>query len=604
MHRVISLRALLLNWFLVSFAVTQPARVTIDRSAGPVRLGLNGETGRYYVVESRPNLSDPNSCAAVTYFPPTHDFHSTYTVSSMTFGWRFFRVMSFDVTPPPVIANNFRLIDHQGRSHELYYHAGFNFATNTAVVLIFTGNSCPNVQQLISTIKSLRDQYAPRGVLFWMLDANARDSRSSIVAEANTQGIDLPILHDEAQIVARDCGATSTPEVICLNAADMSVFYRGAIEDRADAGTNGVVQSYLGTALDNFLVGRMVSPSQTLPRGCAVDYKPVPSVSYATHIAPLLRNKCVRCHSDGNIAPWAMTNYSVVQTRARQIKEEVLAARMPPWHPDPFYLAFTNDLSLSSDQKAMLLRWIDDGAPRGTRSDPLASVSTTTNYPFTWPPELGQPDYIVTIPRQSIPATGEVPYRYPSIQVPISTNTWLRAAVIKPGNTRVVHHSLVFVGNLLEVLGGLNGYFAGYVPGYTAIEFPPGTGKKLPANATLTFQMHYTTIGTAQTDQTQLGLYFMKSPPPMELQTRAAFTLDLTIPPGAQEYEREASFVPSDTKDVWLYELSPHMHLRGSRFIFEALYPGGTSEVLLSVPKYVFHWQSLYRFAEPKRLPA
>jgi hypothetical protein len=46
------------------------------------------------------------------------------------------------------------------------------------------------------------------------------------------------------------------------------------------------------------------------------------------------------------------------------------------------------------------------------------------------------------------------------------------------------------------------------------------------------------------------------------------------------------------------------MHLRGSRFIFEALYPGGTSEVLLSVPKYVFHWQSLYRFAEPKRVPA
>jgi hypothetical protein len=299
-----------------------------------------------------------------------------------------------------------------------------------------------------------------------------------------------------------------------------------------------------------------------------------------------------------------MTNYSVVQTRARLIKQEVLAARMPPWHPDPFYLEFTNDLSLSPDQKAMLLQWIDDGALRGTGPDPLASVSATTNYPFAWPPELGQPDYVVTIPRQSIPATGEVPYRYPSIQVPISTNTWLRAAVIKPGNTRVVHHSLVFVGNLLEVLGGLNGYFAGYVPGYTAIEYPPGTGKKLPANATLTFQMHYTTIGTAQTDQTQLGLYFMKSPPAMELQTRAAFTLDLTIPPGAQEYEREASFVPSDTNDVWLYELSPHMHLRGSRFMFEALYTDGTSEVLLSVPKYVFHWQSLYRFAQPKRLKA
>src|SRR5262245_17254648 len=158
MHRVISIRALLLNWLLVSFAVGQPARLTIDRSTGPVRLGLNGETGRYYVVESSINLSDPNSWAPVTYLPLTNNFQSWFDMGSLTLGQRFFRVMSFDVAPPPVIANNFRLIDHQGRSHELYYHAGFNFATNTAVVLIFTGNSCPNVQHLISTIKGLRDQ--------------------------------------------------------------------------------------------------------------------------------------------------------------------------------------------------------------------------------------------------------------------------------------------------------------------------------------------------------------------------------------------------------------------------------------------------------------
>ena len=45
------------------------------------------------------------------------------------------------------------------------------------------------------------------------------------------------------------------------------------------------------------------------------------------------------------------------------------------------------------------------------------------------------------------------------------------------------------------------------------------------------------------------------------------------------------------------------MHLRGSRFKYEAVYPNGSREVLLSVPYYIFHWQALYRLAQPKYLP-
>jgi hypothetical protein len=66
----------------------------------------------------------------------------------------------------------------------------------------------------------------------------------------------------------------------------------------------------------------------------------------------------------------------------------------------------------------------------------------------------------------------------------------------------------------------------------------------------------------------------------MPLLTKSAFNLDLTIPPGEPNYEREAEFTPSDTHDVMLYELSPHKHLRGARFQYEALYPNGTSTTL------------------------
>jgi hypothetical protein len=47
----------------------------------------------------------------------------------------------------------------------------------------------------------------------------------------------------------------------------------------------------------------------------------------------------------------------------------------------------------------------------------------------------------------------------------------------------------------------------------------------------------------------------------------------------------------------------PHMHLRGKSFRYTATFPGGKQEVLLSVPAYDFAWQSVYRLAEPRRIP-
>src|SRR5256885_12316026 len=57
------------------------------------------------------------------------------------------------------------------------------------------------------------------------------------------------------------------------------------------------------------------------------------------------------------------------------IKEQILRGHMPPWFADPYYGQFSNDRSLTPDETAKLIQWIDDGAPRGTGSDPLASAT-------------------------------------------------------------------------------------------------------------------------------------------------------------------------------------------------------------------------------------
>jgi len=50
--------------------------------------------------------------------------------------------------------------------------------------------------------------------------------------------------------------------------------------------------------------------------------------------------------------------------------------------------------------------------------------------------------------------------------------------------------------------------------------------------------------------------------------------------------------------------MSPHMHVRGKSFQYEAVYPDGKSEILLSVPNYDFGWQTAYTLADRLILPS
>ncbi len=493
-----------------------------------------------------------------------------------------------------------------GRSRWLYYYLGdTNFS---AVVLIFTGNGCQKIAAMIPTLKALTNRFGAN-VLFWLIDSNEADNRSNILVQAAALGISNgpPILDDSAQLIARAYNATTTPEAIAISTSDLSIFYRGAIDDRIGTNVVPTTQYYLSNALVNFLASAPISPMRTRPAGCPITLtSAITNISYAATIAPLLQQKCVRCHTPGNIAPWDMTNYGAVYSNSTAIKAEILAGRMPPWKADPYYGQFTNDFSLTPDEAKTLIQWIDNGAYKApAEPDPLASLPPATNYPFAWPASLGQPDAIVSIPVQSIPATGIIPYKYISVIAnPFGSNVWLKAAVIKPGNTRVVHHSLVF-DNIAAQGAGLNGFFAGYVPGSDPTSFPPGTGKYLTNGAALQFQMHYITIGTAQTDQTQLGFYKMQSPPTYALQTRSAVNTSISVPPNAPDYQATATFPVAS--NIQLYEMSPHMHLRGSHFNYVVNYPSGhvpASEVLLSVPNYVFHWQVMYRLTTPKFIPA
>ena len=87
-----------------------------------------------------------------------------------------------------------------------------------------------------------------------------------------------------------------------------------------------------------------------------------------------------------------------------------------------------------------------------------------------------------------------------------------------------------------------------------------------------------------------------------EVFTMVGIDQEFEIPPGEANHVVTSS-VNRLPHDGVLLAVSPHMHLRGKSFRFEAFFPDGTQEVLLDVPHYDFNWQLSYTLAEPKLLP-
>lgn len=492
--------------------------------------------------------------------------------------------------------SDFALLDHQGVFRHLYYYA--KDPQTRAVVLFVHGNGCPLVRKRVPQLKRLRDTYVTNGVVFWMINANPQDRRADVAKEAAEFEIDMPILLDETQLVAKGLKITRTAEVIVLEPSTWRIRYRGAIDDRLNYESQKphAKHEFFKEALDALLAGRPIKTEQTSAPGCVITYSKTPVPSYTDAIAPILKANCVQCHTRGGIGPFAMSSYERVRGWSDMIREVLLTRRMPPWQADPHVGKFANDFSITPEEARTLVAWIDAGAPRGQANDPLEGHQPELR---EW--KLGKPDFIIEIPEQSVEAEGVFDYRYVFVDVPNTEDVWLRATEIVPGNTRVLHHIIattVMPGQDRQRDGKS---LTGYAPGMGPDLLPQGTGRLLKAGAQIVFQLHYTASGRAETDRSRLGLYLAKEPPKHELRSNVLIDYRFRIPPGEREFTTRKS--RRFDRDALLYTMNPHMHLRGKWMRFIARYPDGTQEMLLNVPNYRFDWQRNYELAEPKRLP-
>jgi mono/diheme cytochrome c family protein len=345
------------------------------------------------------------------------------------------------------------------------------------------------------------------------------------------------------------------------------------------------------------------------------------AATFYRDVLPILQDHCQSCHRQGGIAPMPFVRYAEAMRWSGAIAAAMQSRKMPPWFADPRYGHFLNDPSLTQPQIDTIAAWAAAGSPAGDPKDAPAPRSWATGW------NIPRPDSIVTMPAPvAIPAGGDVEYTYEIVPTHFTADRWIEMSQVLPSSPEHVHHAVVYIrppnskwlrrapvgvpftasslsdpqdrhdaewtdGDILLV----------YAPGSSPDEWPDDMAKFIPAGSDLVFQMHYTTNGHAARDQTRIGMIFASRPPKQRVLTLQLTNDRFVIPPGVDDYRVEVhGTLPNDCT---LLSFLPHLHLRGKRFEYDIIHPGGSIETLLRV-NYDFYWQLSYRLAEPRPLKA
>lgn len=477
-----------------------------------------------------------------------------------------------------------------------------DFADKKLVLIFSMGTGCPISNLYLPDLIAAQEKFGKEFLQIIGINSQSGDSQEEVAEHAKKFGINFPVLCDPDQSVADLLGIQRTAEAFLLDVQRV-VRYHGRIDDRNSYTTkrDKPEREDLHEAAKEVLAGKPVTVSSTPVEGCLIS-RPKRSadgaVTFNKHVSLILQNHCQECHHPGTAAPFSLLTYDDAVNWSAMLKEVVLERRMPPWHADPRHGHFSNDRKLSQAEINTLVDWVNQGTPEGLAED----APPAKEFAEGW--RIGKPDAIFELPQEvSIPASGTVPYKYFSTETNFKEDMWIEAAEARPGNRGVIHHIIVFY----QAPGNRRGiqeqnWIVAAAPGDEPLRLPEGVGRKIPAGSKLIWQMHYTPTGKPETDRSQVGFKFCKTPPE---KTARVFGIDnkrFIIPAENPNYTVKAGHTVDSP--VTLLGMMPHMHLRGKAFDYTANYPDGRKEVLLSVPQFDFNWQTSYRLAKPLSIPA
>ena len=370
------------------------------------------------------------------------------------------------------------------------------------------------------------------------------------------------------------------------------------------------------------------------------------AVTFHRDIEPVLQKRCQSCHSPGHIAPFSLVSYDEARGAAGLMVQQTRSHAMPPWGavstPDcqPRF-GWKDDMRLQEAEIALFEKWVADGVPEGDPKDAPA--------PFM-PPPAGLPDMQIEMaPVTSFISSGtndqfQCFVMDPGFTRPAYLNGWHFVA----GNTKVVHHALMFVtadptsAAMVRAKGGATGSYpcfggpgpgiavrlvGAWAPGVVPAELPPDVATTVQPGSVMVMQIHYHPAGLGnQPDATRFQMRFLAAPPAWQLVTTLIgnfATHNATTGDGLQPDEngKVQFLIPANSTKVLdqvftlpptiggtplpelrLLQVGAHMHYVG-RDMRISVVRGPTitngdppSECLLETPSWDFNWQRGYAY--------
>ena len=175
--------------------------------------------------------------------------------------------------------------------------------------------------------------------------------------------------------------------------------------------------------------------------------------TFTKDIAPIFQEKCEACHRPDSIAPMSLQTYRrgaavgpVHQARVVERGRCRHGTSTRPWASR----SSTNDRSLSDDQITTIVRWIDQGAPRGNAKRHAGRKAWPEGQGWNYAAGSARPNRTSSSCRTdyTMPAALQDAWDQRLTPTGITEPRWVRAIEIRPKTVkgrRITHHAIAYL---------------------------------------------------------------------------------------------------------------------------------------------------------------